>query len=176
MRELLQEAEKAAAESGGIGAPARRREILPEHGELCERALAYFDRVFAWLRTHDAFAAATDPEDPRAVVSWFYSMIYVKVRRALHGLADDDPGERDRPADHDGSAKVALLAVERSQAAWLQIIERGLAPCTEADPFVRQLLWLRHEIERIFPNARAFVRPGFDEPEEVAKLLAAEGV
>ena len=174
MKELLQEVEKAAAESSGSGAPARRREILPEHEELCEHARAYVDWMFAWLRTHDTFAAVTDPEDPRAVVSWFYSMIYVKVRRALHGLAEDDPDERDGPADHDGSAKVALLAVERSQAAWLQIIERGLAPWTEAEPFVRQLLWLRDEIERIFPNARAFIRPGFDEPDEVAKLLVSD--
>ena len=176
MQELLQQAEQAAAESSGGGAPARRREILPEHGELCEHARAYLDCVFAWLRRHDAFAAVTDPEDPRAVVSWFYSMIYVKVRRALHGLAEGDPGGRDWTADYHGSAKVALLAVERSQAAWLQIIERGLVPWTDAEPFLRQLLWLRDEIERIFPNARAFVRPGFDEPEAVARLLVSEGV
>jgi hypothetical protein len=98
-------------------------------------------------------------------------MIYVKVRRALRGLADRSFEERDWPADHDGSAKVALLAVERSQAAWLQIIEQGMATWQEAEPFIRQLLWLRDEIERVFPNARAFVRPGFDEPDERAKLF-----
>jgi hypothetical protein len=136
----------------------------------------YFDEVFAWLRTHGTFKEVSDPDDPRAVVAWFYSMIYVKVRRAVQGLAEDDPAERDWPADYDGSAKVALLAVERSQAAWLQIVEHGFATWKEAEPFVRQLLWLRDEIERIFPNARAFVRPGFDEPDEVAKLLASRDI
>ena len=154
---------------------APRRRILPEHEALCEHAIAYVDTVFAWRRTHQAFATATDPADPRAVVSWFYSLIYVKIRRALRGLAADDPAARDWPADHDGSAKVALLGVERSQEAWLQIVERRHATWTEAEPFIRQLLWIRDEIERIFPNARAFVRPGFDEPGEVVKLLARTG-
>jgi hypothetical protein len=177
MRELLEGAEKAVLETS----TEDRREpplarIPADHESLCEHARAYFDWAFAWLRIHDAFAEVSDPDDPRAVVSWFYSMIYVKVRRAVRGLAEDDPTVRGWPADHEGSAKVALLAVERSQAAWLQIVERGLATWPEAEPFVRQLLWLRDEIERIFPNARAFVRPGFDEPEEVAKLLASEGV
>ena len=177
MQELLEEAEKAVLQARTGGKPKPPPPKLPaDHEALCEHARAYFDWVYAWLRTHDAFAEVSDPDDPRAVVTWFYSMIYVKVRRALHGLAEDEPAERDWPADHDGSAKVALLAVERSQAAWLQIIERGLAAWNEAAPFVRQLLWLRDEIERVFPNARAFVRPGFDEPDEVAKLLASEGV
>jgi hypothetical protein len=178
MQELLEEMNKAAREATTDTKPEPRpqRQILPEHEGLREHAEAYFDCVYTWLRTHDVFAEVSEPDDPRAVVKWFYSMIYVKVRRALHGLAEDDPAGRDWPADHDGSAKVALLAVERSQAAWLHIIERGLAKWDEAEPFIRQLLWLREEIERVFPNARAFVRPGFDEPDEVAILLAAEGV
>jgi len=155
--------------------PSPRRRIPPEHEALCEHAITYVDWVFAWRRTHEAFATATDPADPRGVVSWFYSLIYVKIRRALRGLAEDDAAARDWPADHDGSAKVALLGVERSQEAWLQIVERGHATWNEAEPFIRQLLWIRDEIERIFPNARAFVRPGFDEPGEVVKLLARTG-
>jgi hypothetical protein len=177
MQELLEGAEQAVREANaGEPQPLQpRRRILLEHEALCEHAIAYVDWVFAWRRTHEAFANATDPADPRAVVSWFHSLIYVKIRRALRGLAEDDPAERDWPADHDGSAKVALLGVERSQEAWLQIVERGHVTWNEAEPFIRQLLWIRDEIERIFPNARAFVRPGFDEPTEVANLLARTG-
>ena len=175
MQEVLEEAETAVLHARTEDAREPPHAKIPaDHESLCEHARAYFDWAFAWLRTHDVFAEVSDPDDPRAVVSWFYSMIYVKVRRAVRSLAEDDPTVRDWPADHEGSAKVALLAVERSQAAWLQIVERGLATWTEAEPFVRQLLWLRDEIERIFPNARAFIRPGFDEPDEVAKLLASD--
>jgi hypothetical protein len=177
MQELIEEAEKAVLEAGtGDRAAAPRPKIAADHEPLCEHARVYFDWVYAWLRTHDAFADVSDPGDPCAVVSWFYSLVYVKVQRAVRGLAEDDPAERDGLADHDGSAKIALLAVERSQDAWLQLIERGAATWNEAEPFIRQLLWLRDEIERVFPAARAFVRPGLDEPEEVAKLVASEGV
>jgi hypothetical protein len=177
MQELIEEAQKAVLEAGTDSrAAAPRPKIAADHEPLCDHARAYFDWVYAWLRTHEAFADVSDPCDPCAVVSWFYSLIDVKVRRAVRGLAEDDPAERDWPADHDGSAKIALLAVDRSQDAWLQLIERGVATWNEAEPFIRQLLWLRDEIERVFPGARAFVRPGLDEPEEVAKLVASEGV
>lgn len=175
MQKLLDGMNEAALEASSDDEPEPPpRKTPPTHEALCQRAEAYADWVFAWLRTHDAFAKASNPDDPRAVVGWFYLMIPPKTVRAVKGLAEDDPAEREWPADHDGSAKVALLAVERSHAAWLQIIGRGMATWNEAEPFVRQLLWLRDEIERIFPNARAFVRPGFDEPDEVAKLTAAE--
>ena len=172
MQELLDDMNRMAAEpvTGDDRQLPPPRRFPIEHEGLCEHASAYVDWVFAWLRSHESFAAVTDPDDPRAVVRWYYTMIYVKIRRALRGLADDSVDGRDWPADHDGSAKVALLAVERSQAAWLQIIEQGMATWREAEPFIRQLLWLRDEIERVFPNARLFVRPGFDEPDEVAKL------
>jgi hypothetical protein len=41
-------------------------------------------------------------------------------------------------------------------------------------PFIEDLLWLSDALERVFPKARAFVRPGFDEPDEVAMLLIRE--
>ena len=101
-------------------------------------------------------------------------MIRAKVFRAEHGLAGDDPEFRDGPADHDGSAKVALLGIERSHAAWLQVVERGIASDGTINSFLSDLVWLGTELERVFPNARGFVRPAFDEPDEVAKLLASE--
>jgi hypothetical protein len=189
MQELLEQANNAALEDAADADvsssesdhdPGRQVSFMnppripPEHQPLGQRAEDYGDWVFAWLRSHEAFAEVSDPKDPRAVVKWFYLMIQVKVLRALRGLAEDELIEQDWPSDADGSAKVALLAVERSHSAWLQIVALGLTSWYEADPFLRQLLWLRDEIERVFPNARAFVRPGLDEPDEVARLLASE--
>ena len=54
-----------------------------------------------------------------------------------------------------------------------ELVERGVATHREAAPFIEDLVW-REAIERIFPSARAFVRPAFDEPDEIAKLLAQE--
>jgi hypothetical protein len=175
MEELIEEMNEAARDvpAGKIDIPEVR--LPPAHEALSQRTKDYLDRVYAWLSAHEEFANVSDPRDPRAVVGWFHMMIHVQTMRALHGLAEDDPAERGWPADYDGSAKVVLVAVERSHTAWLAIVARGMASWSDVEMFVRQLLRIRDEVERVFPKARAFVRPGLDEPEEVAKLIASEG-
>ena len=73
--------------------------------------------------------------------------------------------------DANGSAKAALVALERSHSAWLALTAATLVPPAAAEALLSDLVWLRLEIERVFPHARAFVRPGLDEPEAVARLL-----
>jgi hypothetical protein len=65
--------------------------------------------------------------------------------------------------DSDGSAKIALIAMDRSLAAWAVV--KDLLPQHEqaAGEFLRILDQLRRNFEGHFPNARNFVRPGFDE-------------
>ena len=64
--------------------------------------------------------------------------------------------------------------IDQSIAAWDQLGTRGLVLIAEAHDFIVDLMWQRDELERLFPKARGFVRAAFDEPDEVAKLLAAE--
>jgi hypothetical protein len=170
MRELIDGMNDDASALLDSKKPAAERQMLPAHDALCTRAAAYCERVHEWLRARGWYAAA-DPRDPCAVVGWFHTLIPAKIDRAAAGFAEDDPAERDWPPDYDGSAKVALLGIERSHVAWLQIGERGLASGADVHAFVADLVWLGEEIERQFPNARAFVRPGFDEPEAVARML-----
>ena len=100
------------------------------------------------------------------IVAYDSAFIGAKVHRALDGR---DRFEHDEAFDDDavqndwnGSAKVALISVERSENAWQTIAE------TSADPVVAmladQLADLRELIIEAFPHARLFVRPGFDEP------------
>ena len=143
-------------------------ETDPAHWVIEARADAYADRVHAWLDAHGG-DASLDPGDPRAIIGWFQYSIAAKTHRALRGLADQvfDP---EWPADYDGSAKVALLGIERSHAAWLELAQHGLASPAEIAPCIADLIWLGDELECVFPRARAFVRPGFDDPTEVAAL------
>jgi hypothetical protein len=136
--------------------------------------LLLYNRVHAWLQ-RGAVDSIDDPSDPRSIVAWFHTVIPAKVVRALKGLASDEPELREWPADYDGSAKVALIGIDRSHAAWLEIVDRGLAVRGEVEAFVADLVSMRVALEEVFPNARAFVRPAFDEPGEVARLVAAEG-
>jgi len=147
--------------------------LLPEHEPILARSLAYRENVRTWLRER-GHHSIHDITSPLAVIAWFHTMIHSKVFRAVHGVANDDAELRDWPADYDGSAKVALVGIDRSHIAWLQAVERGIARADTVDTFLSDLVWLGEALEHEFPNARAFVRPAFDEPDEVAKLLASE--
>jgi hypothetical protein len=161
LQKIVEEAHKLAESS-----PEYEQPVLPPESRLLhERALEYAMRCHDWLKERDD-AGSIDPADAIAVIGWIPS----KIHRALAGLAEDDPSTRDWPADHDGSAKIALIAIERSSAAWLALVEKAKIAADVAEPFVSDLLWMEGELERMLPNARAFIRPGFDEPDEVARL------
>jgi hypothetical protein len=66
------------------------------------------------------------------------------------------------PKDSDGSVKVALIAMDRSLTAWGKMYKYF----PEKNDMILDMLVLlerlRRKAETEFPNARAFVRPGFD--------------
>ena len=84
-------------------------------------------------------------------------------------IADEDDVDYDAVIsqaahiDSNGSAKVALVALERSIAAW-RALQISLAKKSETiKPMLFELSWLRAAVEERFPRARDFIRPGFDE-------------
>ena len=73
---------------------------------------------------------------------------------------DDDP---EYQSDYDGSAKIAVIAIERSMQCWIKLYD--LLPDEE-----HHFLKLLSMLERLksmtiqeFPAAMAFKRPGFDD-------------
>jgi hypothetical protein len=147
---------------------AGHRAVPADHAEIERRAEAYARAVETWLK-RQPLRPRSSLMDPVSVVSWYAFFIASKITRTIRGLADEDWPAPDR-ADQDGSAKVALLAIERSHLAWLELTRRGVVPAVDAEPFLLALVWIGGELDRMFPNARAFVRPGFDEPEAAAML------
>src|SRR4029079_9005595 len=103
----------------------------------------------------------------REIIHWYQYQIAVKSMRALSSRIDENEFEEDEPGefpkDSDGSAKVALLGIDRSIAGWrlmqLSVPERA----DSIVPLILLLENLRQRTEREFPHARDFVRPGFDE-------------
>jgi hypothetical protein len=104
--------------------------------------------------------------DSLAVIQWYQTFIHVKFMSALMSKAvDDDDGDDkdDAQRDHDGSAKVGVIAIERSMQAWVKLYE--LLPDQE-DHFLKILALLeklRGMAVEEFPLAMAFKRPGFDD-------------
>ena len=105
-------------------------------------------------------------KDCLEIVRWYLYMIAVKFNRALSGKLEDDGWEEANgfQKDSDGSAKVALLSAKRSFDAWLKLFE--LLPNEEQNliPILGLLQKILKKGEEDFPNAKNFIRPGFDEP------------
>lgn len=106
-------------------------------------------------------AAILDAVD---VIMWYLHFIQVKLTRAIHGeLEDRFELPDDFPKDSDGSAKVALIAIDRSIAAWGEMLKYFPEQEDELLNILVKLEQLRRNSERVFPEARSFVRPGLDE-------------
>jgi hypothetical protein len=131
---------------------------------------AYCDHVWAELDSN----SRTDsrPNDhPCSIILWFAPLIASKTYRALSGLNEFD-GCRDYPPDHEGAAKVVLIGIDRSITAWADARDRGGVSADDASRLIAELQRLCFDLEELIPRAREFVRPGFDQPEEVRKLEA----
>jgi hypothetical protein len=101
----------------------------------------------------------------QGIIDWYLHFIHVKFMRAIMGKMEDDGWEEENgyQKDSDGSAKIALIGIDRSIEAWTTLLQ--LVPTLEDN--IITLLALLQKSKRIaeaaFPNARNFIRPGFDE-------------
>jgi len=102
--------------------------------------------------------------DALETIRWYQYQIHVKLDRALKSRkTEDSQDEIDFPKDSDGSAKVALLGIDRSITAW-DALSKYLPG--ETEPILKTSIFLhrlRVRIEKQFPEAKGFIRPGFDE-------------
>ena len=149
-----------------------------ERHPCSQMAIAYADQAGEWLQTIYTQLSASNILEEKApdslteslpeeveIIAWYHLQIYVKIRRALHGLRDDLEFDscRNMPKDSDGSAKVALIGIENSIAAINILRHDEAADRWTLLQMARRLKRLQKQVETTFPNARRFVRPGFDD-------------
>jgi hypothetical protein len=72
----------------------------------------------------------------------------------------------DIQTDSNGSARIALVALDRLIAAWSVAMENMMEHEDEILKFLLCLADVRKQTEHTFPMARKFVRPGFDDQIE----------
>lgn len=96
-------------------------------------------------------------------INWFHTQIHVKLMRALrHGDIDiryEDPIQNDA----NGSAKVALIGVEKSMAAWELLHNHFLEIEDDILDILALLQSIKKDLIKEFPNVHEFIRPGFDD-------------
>ncbi|NTV05870.1 MAG: hypothetical protein HGA59_05100 [Chlorobiaceae bacterium] len=102
-------------------------------------------------------------EEPIQVIRHYQYFIYPKIVRAVEGrLSGEADSGCSLEADACGTAKVALIAIDRSLAAWSLLYRERPAEEDSTLEILVHLDRLRRSVEVVFPAARAFIRPGFD--------------
>ena len=164
----------------------QQKEILRSNArnhQLAKTAEAYAHTVTQWFEQQSSkmepvsdVLEGSDPErefddhvdadidEYVEVIRWYQFFIAAKLIRALMSRVDEDDYLDDESArDSNGSAKAALVGIERSIGAWKLMCDSR----PEESDTIRKLLLdlekLRLSAETEFPGARGFIRPGFDE-------------
>ena len=174
----------------GLQESIREQEEVHEAAEAqpySRIAMRYLEVANDWLKANErllddqdgepeSLARANNPgaepidhaaglRDCLEVIRWYQHQIYVKLCRAASGTIRAETEELEcMQEDADGSAKVALLGIERSIAAWATVL-RHFPDHEDAILALGTLKRLLRQVEAAFPNARAFRRPGFDTDE-----------
>ncbi|OFX58465.1 MAG: hypothetical protein A2046_03495 [Bacteroidetes bacterium GWA2_30_7] len=168
----------------------KKEELLNQEAEnhVCAtESYKYIDMVKKWFESYSEITKSkqheltqkaeleipgTDPikeieniNDVCDVIHWYQYQIHIKTKRAIHGMLGNfnDDDESDYPNDSDGSAKVALIGIDDSIAAWGELMNIFPSEENEILNILVHLERLRKTIEKTFPKARAFKRAGFDD-------------
>jgi len=148
----------------------KAKDVAAENHLLCRAAKRYSELVEDWFRGRETLffetaAAAREGaslEEAIEVIRWYQYFISAKVIRAVRGKIEEEERCDEFASDSDGSAKIALIAIDRSIAAWALIrhyITDGAKGVIDVIAF---LDGLRQAVEKAFSSARLFIRPGFD--------------
>ncbi|MFK7906033.1 MAG: hypothetical protein AB8B69_12950 [Chitinophagales bacterium] len=168
------------------GTDDRRRILKTEHQKLTHQGTVYGREAKKWFegeelerhfkekgvefqQLHKMGVSSVKEEvleiqNALKVIQWYFFFISPKIQRALSGLEftwgiEEDPIQNDA----NGSAKVALIAIQRSMGAWEILRTQFPDLADELIDFLVMLEKIKTQLTILFPSAAAFHRPGFDD-------------
>ena len=98
------------------------------------------------------------------VINYYQYAITVKLSRAITSRDNEAKiGLEDISPDSNGSAKIALIEIDRSINAWSHLLQYFEDETRDILKIINYLKQIREIAEKEFPRARSFIRPGFDE-------------
>jgi hypothetical protein len=157
--------------SGQAEEESRLEDEMAKSHSVCRAAKIYINMVKDWFKSEPSVYTVSPTldrggmglEEALEVIQWYQHFIYVKLMRAVRGdLEEREEGLDEYARDSDGSAKIALIGMDRSIGAWGVV--RAHAPLVNEKilHLIAHLDHLREDVEKTFPEARGFIRPGFD--------------
>lgn len=140
---------------------------------MVELAHEYSKASFDWFRKREselqkyfnlqlAHGFADQLMEAEDIMMWYHLFIYIKLKRAVADYYDIDEFD-DMDYDMNGTAKVALIGLDRSIDAATLLMRHLKHHRKDIKLFRNQLEKIREMAEEMFPEARAFIRPGLDE-------------
>ena len=98
------------------------------------------------------------------IIKWYLFFIDAKLQRAMHTrLITGEQEDEDYQNDSNGSAKIALIAIEKSMGAWSQLYSHMPLSEDVALNSLALLEQLRKRTMEEFPDSTKFIRPGFED-------------
>jgi hypothetical protein len=153
-------------------------EKLPEN-ELTELSKEYGLKVHKWInenkqlfeqKAHDLLMVNEEKviqlNDALEVINWYSIFISAKIHRAFLDLGMDDFFDDDDEEyinDNLGSAKIAVIAIDRSIAAFGYLLNQLSEFEDDILNFLASLSKVKQGMLNAFPNVMEFKRPGFDD-------------
>jgi hypothetical protein len=140
------------------------------HEEYIDRSKAFFEENKAyfvdkghesirWVEMGISNEAETlskweEANDQGEVIRWYTYFMGVKMRRAIHGLDDMDEAYWDSPdqSDANRTARIVMLAVERSMAAWQVMLDAFPEKEDDVLQTLALLARFRRLVETTFPR------------------------
>jgi hypothetical protein len=166
--EQLTDFEPTREEMAALQREEEERNERVEESPITTLSGAVWLLAHRWLDDHrgrTSQKADSALADALEIAGWDCFFIPAKLHRALGGRDEAEHGERfdEDPIQNDwnGSAKVALISIDRSTTAW-DVIAQSTGDA-DARHIAEELRNLRREVEQAFPAAWKFSRPGFDQ-------------
>ncbi len=152
--------------------PLKSIQLTAREHPCANAALVYSGMVNEWFAAVDEFSEAEESlltnhplflDEHFQVIRHYQYFIYPKIVRSIEGRMSDPAAAKHEPqSDAHGTAKITLIAIDRSLAAWSVLYAEYPAHEDKTLSILIHLDRLRRSLEVVFPAARAFVRPGFD--------------
>jgi hypothetical protein len=140
--------------------------VMARH--YADMAQAQFDRMTADDVHAGPAGHGVSLQEALDVIRWYQYQIYVKVMRALESDWYEQVESVDEiPDDASVQAKIALIGIDRSLAAWGVIRKHAAVSDDDLLDLMVHLDRLRRSIEQVFPLARSIIRPGFEETDRI---------
>lgn len=153
----------------------QREDEFIENDSLAKLAEKYLKDSKSVLEKSDDWLIFSAPDEDGKnemveIIYWYQMFIAAKIHRGLSGLLDpdgnfDENELSDPQSDANGTIKIALIAVTRSMMAWTFLMTEKNSQIIK--PLIELLGTIKQTAENKIPNACHFVRPGFDEIENV---------